>query len=279
MISSAAIQPSSADLTAFARDGFHIARGLIASPDVDALRDAAMAQVSLGTVAGLYDEYHCVGADDPLRTFRRMLMPHVHDGLEIGRLAQRLLFDARLQPFLRAFLDDEPAAAQSMFYFKPAGARGQDLHQDDFYLRSAPRPCLAAWMAVDPIDDENGGLRLVVGSHRLPLLPTRQADLATSFTDDGVDAPAGMTVVAPELVPGDVLFFGGTVIHGSGPNRSRDRFRRSFIAHYVGASTTQLNPWNRPVRTFDRRVLTVPEAPVGPWQDSFAARTQRTQIH
>ena len=272
--------PSAADLDAYRRDGFHVARSLFPGEEIAALREAAMTQASLGPVPGLYDEYHHFGNDDPLSRYPRMLMPHRQSNLEIGRLAEHYMFDQRLYGWLKAFLGDVPCAAQSMFYFKPSGARGQDLHQDDYYLRSAPAPCLAAWIAVDRADDENGGLRVAVGSHRLPLLPTRQADLSTSFTDDGVDVPAGMAMAAPVLEPGDVLFFGGAVIHGSGPNRSQDRFRRSFICHYVGASTTHINPWNRPLETFDRRVIQVAVAENGPWQDSFAAgRTQLNRLH
>ena len=267
------------NVEAFARDGFHIARNLFGAVEVAALREAAMTQVALGHVPGLYDEYHQFIGDDPLKRHPRMLMPHLRQELELGRLAERWLFDRRLHPLLSTFLGEEPCAAQSMIYFKPPGARGQDMHQDDFYLRTGPGSCLAAWVALDAVDDENGGLRVVAGSHRLPLLPTRQADLTRYFADDGVDVPDGMTVVAPVLAPGDVLFFGGSVIHGSGPNRSRDRFRRSFISHYVGASTAHLNPWNRPVETFDRRVVAVAESPVGPWQDSFAGRQQRNRPH
>lgn len=271
--------PSPADIAAYRRDGFAIGRRLFTASEIAALRDAAMAQVALGPVDGLYDGFHHFGEGDPLKRHPRMLMPHLKPELAIGRLALRHLFDPRLHAHLAAFLGEEPCAAQSMFYFKPPGARGQDMHQDDFYLRTSPGNCIAAWVAVDHVDDENGGLRVAAGSHRLPLLPTRQADLTTYFADDGVDVPAGMAVDAPELEPGDVLFFGGLVIHGSGPNRSRDRFRRSFICHYVGASTTHLNPWNRPVETFDRRVIAVADAPVGPWQGSFAGSRQRSAPH
>lgn len=269
--------PAAADLAAYQRDGFCIARGVFPAHDIAAMREAAMAQAALGPVAGLYDGFHHFGAGDPLSRHPRMLMPHRKTELAIGRLAERYLFDPRLHGWLRALLGEEPCAAQSMFYFKPPGARGQDMHQDDFYLRSAPTSCIAAWVAIDRVDDENGGLHVVVGSHRLPLLPTRQADLTTYFADDGVDVPSGMTIVAPELEPGDVLFFGGSVIHGSGPNRSHERFRRSFICHYVGASVTHLNPWNQPVESFDRRIIPVAESPIGPWQDSFAVRTQRAK--
>jgi len=271
--------PSATDLADYRRDGYHIGRRLFAADEVAALRDAAMAQVALGPVPQLYDEFHNFGENDPLKRHPRMLMLHHHLTLEIGRLSERLLFDLRLRPYLATFLGEEPCAVQSMFYFKPPGARGQDMHQDDFYLRTAPGNCIAAWVAVDHVDDENGGLRVAVGSHRLPLLPVRQADLQTYFADDGVDVPVDLAVVAPVLEPGDVLFFGGSVIHGSGPNRSRDRFRRSFICHYVGSSATHLNPWNRPVETFDRRVLPMAESPVGPWQTSFAGRNQSNRPH
>ncbi len=272
-------QPSATDVEAYRHQGFLIARGLFPAGEISDLGDAAMAQAGLGPVPGLYDEYHHFGSDDPLSRFPRMLMPHRQRGLEIGWLAESMRFDARLHGWLRALLGENPCAAQSMFYFKPPGSRGQDMHQDDFYLRTSPGSCLAAWIAVDRADDENGGLRLAVGSHRLPLLPTRQADLTTSFTDDGVDVPAGMALAAPELDPGDVLFFGGAMIHGSGPNRSRGRFRCSFICHYVGASTTHINPWNRPVECFDRGVIDIAEAPIGPWQDSFAGHAQRSRPH
>ena len=46
-----------------------------------------------------------------------------------------------------------------------------------------------------------------------------------------------------ELKAGDVLFFNGSVIHGSTPNTSADRFRRSLIFHYVPASTVEISHW------------------------------------
>ena len=78
-----------------------------------------------------------------------------------------------------------------MLYFKPAGARGQALHQDNFYLRAQPGTCLAAWMALDPCDEANGCMQIVPGSHRWPLLCTEKADTGASFTDVTVPLPPG----------------------------------------------------------------------------------------
>ena len=41
----------------------------------------------------------------------------------------------------------------------------------------------------------------------------------------------------------------GSLVHGSGPNRSTDRFRRSFICHYIGRSAERMSTWYRPILT------------------------------
>jgi ectoine hydroxylase-related dioxygenase (phytanoyl-CoA dioxygenase family) len=50
---------------------------------------------------------------------------------------------------------------------------------------------------------------------------------------------------------GDVLFFNGSLIHGSTPNTSHDRFRRSFICHYVPQHSEELSGGYRTRLTFD----------------------------
>ena len=80
--------------------------------------------------------------------------------------------------------------AQSMFYFKPPTARGQALHQDNLLLQAHPETCLAAWIAVDECDGENGGLIALPGSHRIQILcPDEDADPEESFTDKTIRVP------------------------------------------------------------------------------------------
>ena len=44
------------------------------------------------------------------------------------------------------------------------------------------------------------------------------------------------------MSPGDTLFFDGKVIHGSYMNKTRDRWRRSFICHYIGENSQRFEP-------------------------------------
>ena len=77
-----------------------------------------------------------------------------------------------------------------MYYFKPPGARGQALHQDQYYLRVQPGTCIAAWMAVDRCDRETGCLQVVPDTRDTPVLCTEQADHDASFTNLMVPLPA-----------------------------------------------------------------------------------------
>lgn len=185
-------------------------------------------------------------ASDPLRRYSRLMHPHRYDKLSLD-----WLIDPRIAAWLTALCGKAPYAVQTMVYFKPAGARGQALHQDQFYLRVQPGTCIAAWLALDDCDEENGCLQIVPGTHDLPVLCSVPADASQSFTDDTVALPEGMTPVPIPMKAGDVLFFNGQVVHGSYPNTSANRFRRSLIGHYIDADAERVAAWYKPVLRLD----------------------------
>ncbi len=268
-------QPLTAEETAqFQRDGYFVLRGFYSAAETAAVRDAFMAEAAEGPVEGLSEIKR--GADgydpsDPLAFYPRMMMPHLHPDKAAGQLAARFLLDPRLEAVLTAFFGDEPLAAQTMFYFKPAGARGQALHQDNFYLRVRPGTCIAAWLAVDDADAENGGMVVVPGSGHLAIVCPEKADPARFFTADFVPVPGGLREEAVTLNAGDVLFFNGSLLHGSYPNSSRDRFRRSLIAHYVPKRSEEVGAWYGRT-TFRGEVVPIAEAAdSGPCGDPQAA--------
>jgi hypothetical protein len=181
----------SSDLQIYQKQGYLVVSGLFSRAEVQhfiqhymAMREHEMAgqNQSLGDASS-------VGAndDDPLKAFPRLMQMHRRDQLSLA-----WLLDTRLNACLTALLGREPYAVQTMLYFKPPGARGQALHQDQFYLRVQPGTCMAAWMALDDCDEENGCLQVAPGSHTWPVLCTVPADTTTSFTDVTVDLPAGM---------------------------------------------------------------------------------------
>lgn len=250
------------NLEQYHRDGYFIARGLFSQEEVAFFIEHYMkmrhqqsypgdfAGVPVGKSTG--DTYLLEEKPDPLKQYPRMIHMHRWDDVSL-----RWLIDSRLNEYLTAFLGVEPYATQTMLYFKPAGARGQALHQDQFYLKAKPGTCMAAWMALDDCDEENGCLQVVPGSHNWDLLCAIPADTTTSFTDVTVPLPEGVKPVPAIMKAGDVLFFNGQVVHGSFPNTSKDRFRRSLIGHYVTGTSQQVAQFYHPVLNMRGEPVTV----------------------
>jgi len=160
----------------------------------------------------------------------------------------RYLLDPRIFDVIESLIG--PAfAAQSMFYFKPPTARGQALHQDNAFLQAHPETCVAAWIAIDDCDAENGALSVVPGSHRIQLLCLEPADESLSFTDAQVPVPDDVQIEQTQMLAGDVLFFHGSMVHGSTPNSSADRFRRSLIFHYIPQTSVEVAKFYDPLIT------------------------------
>ena len=243
-------------LADYNRDGFLTVRSLFSADEAESLRTRFMeihrdAQNENSPLRAHYQPKTLEqSGGDILKHFPRIMMPHRFDAA-----SKTVLLDERIAGVLQALFGEEPLAAQSMLYFKPPGARGQAFHQDDFYLRTAPAHCMAAWIALDDCDAENGTLFVVPGSHELPVLCPHAADLTKSFSTEEVDLPEGVEPVEVVLSPGDVLFFNGAVIHGSTPNTSTDRFRRAFICHYVPDSMMEMSDGYYPLHRFNGETL------------------------
>jgi phytanoyl-CoA hydroxylase len=178
---------------------------------------------------------------DPLHRYPRMAQMHRWDHVSL-----RWLLDDRIRDWLTVLLGVEPYAVQSMLYFKPPGSRGQAVHQGNYFLRAEPGTCMAAWMALDTADEDNGCLLIVPGSQHWPILCTHRADTRLSFTVVTVSIPPGQSAQAVTMDPGDVLFFNGSLVHGSRPNITPDRYRRALIGHYIQADARQVADYYHP---------------------------------
>lgn len=244
--------PSEEHVSLFRRTGVGVVRGLLNADEIERVRHAFMYALQDGPIDGLCESSVSPqdGRDiDPLQRWPRLLHPHRYTDLEAGRLALRYLLDDRIAAVLRAVTGEEPIAAQSMFYYKPPGARGQGLHQDNNPLAVKPGTCMAAWIAVDACDAENGALKVVPGTGPLELLCDvefeQRADIF--FNKGSIKLPENVEPVTAALSPGDVLFFNGQVIHGSFPNRTTDRWRRALIFHYALQSCEQIAEFYHPL--------------------------------
>jgi ectoine hydroxylase-related dioxygenase (phytanoyl-CoA dioxygenase family) len=232
----------------FHEDGYCVVDGLFAPAEIDEIE--AFFEEYRTRSGNLFDHGSAYADIDPAKRQLRAMHPHRY-----SQRAQDWMLHPEVGAVLEALLGKPALGVQTMYYFKPPGARGQAMHQDNLYLLVDPGTCIAAWTAVDRVDRENGCMMVVPGSHRGNILCQEDggAEVAReSFTGPRLTRiPQGLKAVEVPMEPGDTLFFGGSVIHGSGPNRSENRFRRSFIGHYAAGSLEKISQFYLPLVRMD----------------------------
>jgi phytanoyl-CoA hydroxylase len=237
----------------FENEGYLIVKGLFSPLEIGEIEET-FRQISQAPVPGFFEPELEQDTSDPLKRFPRVMHPH-----RFNATAKKYMLHQPVMAVLADLYGEEAYAAQSMFYYKPPGARGQALHQDNFYLKVEPGNCIAAWMAVDAADEENGGLLVVPKTNAYELVCPDEADAKESFTVHYVKPPKDQKPIPIIMDKGDVLFFNGNLIHGSYRNKTSDRFRRAFISHYANASATHISKYYRPLFRADGTAIDLAE--------------------
>lgn len=159
----------------------------------------------------------------------------------------RLVTDEGLLEPVRELLGPDLACFTAHYICKPP-RDGQAVlwHQDAAYWKLEPMRAASAWLAIDASTPENGCLRMIPGSHRLPVLPISvrndTPNMLSSITDEDVVAEwadrNGLVDVV--LEPGDLSIHHPHILHYSEPNRS-DRRRCGLDIGYIPTSTRIAN--------------------------------------
>lgn len=147
--------------------------------------------------------------------------------------------DGRLREMLRRITGEEPLLKSDQLFMKPPRFGSEKpYHQDNFYFRCTPGGhVITAWIALDDVDEENGCLRYISGSHKKGIIdhaevPGQPYNLAPP--DDLIDRDKEAS--APVRKGGVVLHHSET-LHSSRRNTS-DRWRRGYATHWVTALVT-----------------------------------------
>ena len=105
------------DLDDYKTNGFTIARGLFSVAEAESLA-VHFTALNAQDIGGYRPEQEAAAQSDPLKRYPRMVHMHRWDGISLD-----WLLDERIRIGLTALLGHEPYAVQTMFYFKPPGAR------------------------------------------------------------------------------------------------------------------------------------------------------------
>jgi len=134
----------------------------------------------------------------------------------------------------------DQAVPQGLEWFDklPYDTNATPAHQDGYYWNRTPDIAGGIWIALDPVDRENGCMWYERGSHKRGIKP-HGASGVLGFSQGIVDFdPTKVDRVPIELQPGDAVAHSSVTIHWTETNRV-NRHRRAIATFCFGASTVR----------------------------------------
>ena len=224
-LSSSAFTPTEVDQ--FQREGFVVARGLVAEADLARMRQITERGVREEIAPIEYEaELRYPGAPESLqsvggRTIRRLKQAHSRDFLFTDWMLRPEIL-GRLQQLLGPNIVCPLAHHNCIMTKQPQFSSVTGWHQDIRYW-SYQRPELVnVWIALGNERPENGCLQVIPGSHTLSLERSRFDDDLFFRADLTENQPLIETKQFVELAPGDVLFFHCKTLHAASRNATQE---------------------------------------------------------
>jgi len=147
--------------------------------------------------------------------------------------SQSSIYDFLMNPNIwnkvEEIIGSEALVVSTTCFYKAPGTKEMQPHQDLYGFGPSGGQSCAVWLSIDQTDEENGGLYVIPGTHRLGLV-----NLPKSVKD--ISLPPGYSIVRLNTSPGDLVILHPLVIHGSFENRSKARFRRVFFSFFTSCN-------------------------------------------
>jgi ectoine hydroxylase-related dioxygenase (phytanoyl-CoA dioxygenase family) len=228
---------SDADVERFRRDGFLIIERFLSEDRIEALRDRFPNLFAGKFDTGVYpDEWYWREGMSLPEVTRHMANAWKADltvaklalSVDVGRAASRLAgwSGARL--------------GQDTIWWKAPKTKPIAHHQDSSFMGFLdPAETVTCWVTLDDTRRDAGTLEYAPGSHLWPLTPLPEsfhgqddyrAQMKAAAAAAGIDPPQPVYIEVPA---GSCVFHAGEIWHGSGPNTTGDRMRRSIGIHMV----------------------------------------------
>ncbi|MBC7851857.1 MAG: phytanoyl-CoA dioxygenase family protein [Pirellulaceae bacterium] len=213
------------------REGFVIVRQLLSSGDFGELNRELERYIHkvVPTLPGRHAFYDDKSRPDSLKQLQHM---------EVDPFFCKYKNHPTWSALARGLVGEEVESMGPEWFNKPPGtSKHTPPHQDNYYFCLKPPHVITLWMALDDVDDGNGCLRYVRGSHLLPIRPHSRSSVlgfSQGITDYGPLDEAREERI--HLQPGDVVAHHGNTIHRADANASRTRHRRAFAMVLKGAS-------------------------------------------
>jgi len=170
--------------------------------------------------------------------------PRVIEGWKKSKFIKIVAKNKTIQNCLRFFYKREPLAISTINFY--AGTE-QPLHSDYIHFGSVPELYLAgAWFALEKVDNNNGPLIIVPGSHKLKIInfsdfnlniPKTSKELKNHYSIyenylEDLIIEKKMKRKKIFLNRGDAIIWAANLLHGGSKINNKNKSRLSQVVHY-----------------------------------------------
>lgn len=216
--------------TNFRRDGFVFLPGFLTLDEVGRLNER-IEQFIQTIVPTMPPEHVFYEGERPVDRTDAGTLKQLQTLYSYDPFFHTLMFGSRFEALASELLEDRVVGKNMQFFNKPPRI-GQPTppHQDGYYFMLNPNEAVTMWLALEPVDEENGCVRYVRGSHERGMRPhgrTQTLGFSQGMTDFGTPTDVADEVYFPTQ-PGDLLVHHALTIHRADGNRSENRTRRAL---------------------------------------------------
>ena len=222
---------TSDDVKSFKQDGYTVIRDFLGNNRLDDVKKGINDLISnrLREIPREHVFYEDITDPNSLKQIQHLdryapvLREPFHHGV-FKELAEKLL--------------EQRAVGRNLQYFNkpPCKSLPTPPHQDGYYFKLSPPHALTMWLALDDVNESNGCVMYLPGSHRLGLREHQKTD--TLGFSQGIPMYPSTAEQAMEVAilakPGDLLVHHAMTIHRAGHNQSKDQDRRALGFIYYG---------------------------------------------
>ncbi|EJL68378.1 protein involved in biosynthesis of mitomycin antibiotics/polyketide fumonisin [Chryseobacterium populi] len=192
------------------------------------------------TVDKINSEIHKLMTDGTLKfRYNGKLMFAIH----YSEIIKNIGNDKNLLEFLSVLLDGQAKLFQSINFIN--GSQ-QKTHSDSIHMTTYPLGgLLGVWIALEDVDENNGALHYIPGSHKLPYFLNSDYDnegdalrigrksykAYEEFLENKVKE-LGLKKEIFKAVKGDLLVWHANILHGGEPHLDKSRTRKSLVYHF-----------------------------------------------
>jgi phytanoyl-CoA hydroxylase len=221
-------------MTAFGRDGYVLIPGFLCGTELEELNRELGRYITERVPQLPRTDVYYEDRSDPA-TLKQLARIKQHDAY-----FARLIEQPKWTGLAEALLEDEVVGQELEWFNKPPRVgKFTPPHQDGYYFMLEPNEAVTLWLALDPVDESNGCVRYIPGSHRKGLRPHARTQVLgfSQGISDYVDADRDVEV--PMVAqPGDLLVHHAVTVHRADGNPSQ-RHRRSLGMIFYAARARQ----------------------------------------